>query len=94
MPIARQTPGEVEIEFSIYRGGKRLETDDGKYDLTEYLAGWEVYETISSATMEARFVIEDQGGLLASLTGTEEFRLLVKTGRQDRTYYFLSLIHI
>ena len=90
MPIARQTPGEVEIEFSIYRGGKRLETDDGKYDLTEYLAGWEVYESISSATMEARFIVEDQGGLLGSLTGTEEFRLLVKTGQQDRTYYFRS----
>ncbi len=88
MSLTRTGPGDAEVEFSIYNSGKRVETPDGKYDLTEYLAGWEVFESISSATQEAKFVIEDQGGLLDSLTGTEEFRLLVKTGLTDRTYYF------
>ena len=89
MSLTKIDPGDAEVEFSIYNSGKGIETPDGKYDLTEYFEnGWEVFESISSATQEAKFVIEDQGGLLDSLTGTEEFRLLVKTGLTDRTYYF------
>lgn len=90
MTILRENPGDVAVSVSIYRDGERLETSKGKWDLIEYLRGFEIYESISSATIEAMMIIEDSGGLIGALTGSEIIKIQVQGSVLDRTYYMRS----
>ncbi|WLW37326.1 hypothetical protein [Synechococcus phage S-RS29] len=87
MSILRQNPGDVVLSFSIYRDGERLKNSSGNYELAEFVRAYEVYESITSATMEAMMIIEDSGGLIGTLTGSEVFRVQIKGSIIDRTYF-------
>ena len=90
MTITRQNPGDVVLSVSLYRDGERLENDNGEFELKEFVRGFEVYESITSATLESKIIIEDSAGLINTLTGTELFRIQVKGSIIDRTFYMRS----
>lgn len=88
MTIERQLAGDVEVTVSVYRNGERLQNAQGAYDIYEYITGFEVYESITSATMEAKIIVEDSGGFLGAMTGSELFKIQIVGSIVDRTYYF------
>ncbi len=90
MTIAREKVGDIDLSLSIYRDGTRLEDSSGNWDLRTYVAGLEIYESITSATLEALLVINDSGGLIGTLTGSELFKIQIKGTVYDRTYYMRS----
>lgn len=90
MTISRQKPGDIELTVSIYRDGEKLQDSGGNYDLKEYIKGVEIYESITSATMEAMLIINDSGGMIGALTGSEIFKIDIKSSVYDRSYYMRS----
>jgi hypothetical protein len=90
MTIARQKPGDIELSVSIYRNGEKLQDSGGNYDLKEYVKAVEIYESISSATIEAMIIINDSGGLIGALTGSEVFRIDIKSSVYDRVFFMRS----
>ena len=76
--ITRAQTGEIDVKLSLYRDGRRVEDSSGNYDLISFLRGFEIYESIANPCMEARLVLEDAGGVIGSLTGSEEIRLEIK----------------
>ena len=79
--------GEVELALSIYRDGKRVEVD-GNWNFNEFLGGWEVYTSITHGAIQASFAIRDSLGLQAVLTGSEMWRLDIRSQMLDRSYFF------
>ena len=90
MSFRREQVGDVEVSLTIYRNGERLENDQGSYDLKEFLRGFEIYESMTQATLECMLVLEDAAGLIGALTGSELFVLNIVGTIQDRTYQFRS----
>jgi hypothetical protein len=90
MSFNREQVGEIEVSLSIYRNGERLENAQGAYDLKEFLRGFEIYESLTQATLECMLVLEDSAGLIGALTGSELFVLNIVGTVQDRTYQFRS----
>lgn len=90
MTIQRQNPGDVDLSVSLYRDGTKLSDKDGGYDLKEFVRGFEIYESISSSTLEAKIILEDSAGLIDSLTASEVFRIQVKGSIIDRTFFMRS----
>ena len=88
--ITRSQTGEIDVKLSLYRDGRRVEDSSGNYDLISFLRGFEIYESIANPCMEARLVLEDAGGVIGSLTGSEEIRLEIKGSIVDRSYFFRS----
>ena len=86
--ITRNTAGEVDIKLFVYKNRKKKKTTKGDADLSSFLRGFEIYESISNTCMEMKLILEDAAGVLQSLTGTEEFALQLKTTLIDRTYFF------
>ena len=76
--------GEVELALSIYRDGKRVEVD-GNWNFNEFLGGWEVYTSITHGAIQASFAIRDSLGLQSVLTGSEMWRLDIRSQTLDRT---------
>ncbi len=62
----RTSSGEIGFKCSLWRNGKRLENSDGKYELAEFIKGFEIIEALESATIEARFVVEDSAGIMGA----------------------------
>ena len=90
MSFRREQVGDVEVSLTIYRNGERLENDQGSYDLREFLRGFEIYESMTQATLECTLILEDAAGLIGALTGSELFVLNIIGTIQDRTYQFRS----
>lgn len=88
--VQRSLAGEVETKLFLYRDGKKIESESGNDDLSSFVRGFEVYESISSTCMEARIIIEDSAGVFQSFTGSEEFSFQIKSSIIDRTYFFRS----
>ena len=88
--LLREDAGQIEFALSIFRDGQRLQTPDGQYNLDSFLRGFEIYESISSACMECTIILEDSGGVIGALTGSELFFLELRTSVKDRNYYFRS----
>ena len=88
MTIQRNETGDVEVRVNIYRNGNKLVSDTGQDDVYDYITAFEVFESVSSATLEAKFIITDTGGFLGAMTGSELFRVNVVGTIIDRTYYF------
>ena len=60
----------------MYRDGEVLTNKvEGNSDINEFIAGVEVYESITSATLEAKIVIQDNAGLIDRFTGSELFKI-------------------
>ena len=77
MTIKRENPGDIELSVSVYRGGEKLQSSGGQYDLREFVRGFEIYESITSATLEGMLIIEDAAGLIGAFTGSELFKIQV-----------------
>jgi hypothetical protein len=90
MTIVRDSVGDIEYTVNIYRDGEKLTNSKGKDDLRDYVRTIEVYESITSATLEMQLVISDSGGLIGTLTGSELFRIQLTGTVYDRTYYMRS----
>ena len=90
MTIKRQSAGDIDLSVSIWRDGTRLENSDGKWDLKDYVRSFEIFELISSSTIEAQLVIEDAGGLIGTMTGSEVFKLQIRGSIIDRSFYMRS----
>ena len=75
MTLERQNPGDVNMSVSIIKDGKKLKNDAGEYELKEFVRGFEIFESIGSATLEAKLIIQDTAGLINTLTGTELFEI-------------------
>ena len=88
--LVREQAGQIEIALSIFRDGKRIETEDGGYNLMAFLRGFEIYESIANSCMECRLILEDSGGIIGRLTGSELFLVEIKSTIKDRSYYFRS----
>lgn len=90
MTLLRSRVGDIDLEVSLYRDGQRIENSNGKWDLKEYVRTFEIFESINSATIEASLIIEDSGGLIGALTGSEMFKLQIKGTVYDRVYNLRS----
>ena len=90
MTLERQNPGDVNISVSIIKDGQKLKNDAGEYELKEFIRGFEIYESIASATLEGKLIIQDTAGLINTLTGTELFEIRVVGSIIDRTFYMRS----
>ena len=88
--LVREQAGQIEISLSIFRDGKRIETEDGAYNLMSFLRGFEIYESIANSCIECRLILEDSGGIIRRLTGSELFLIDIKSTIKDRSYYFRS----
>ena len=83
-----QKPGQLSVTYTLYRNRKKLTSGGSAANLSDYIAGFEIYESMTSSTMEARFIVVDAGGLINTLTGSELMKVDVKTGVQDRVFFF------
>lgn len=90
MTIKTTSVGSVDVALLLFKDGQKLENKKGQYNIEQFLREFQVFEGMNSATMEATFVLEDAGGLLGTLTGSELFVLHIKGQIADRTYYFRS----
>ncbi len=88
--LVREETGQLEVALSLFRDGNRVETPDGEYDLMQFLRGFEIYESIANSCMECRIVLEDAGGVIGTLTGSELFLIEIRSSIKDRNYYFRS----
>ena len=93
MSSKRANTAEIDFKISLWRNGKRMENSSGKYELAEFVKGFEIVESVESATIEARIIVEDAAGLMGALTGSEVFKLTIFhfTGNRD---YWLRCVHI
>lgn len=90
MAIKRIETGDVSVSVSIYRDGQQLQNKEGKYDVSDYISAFEIFESMTSATLEAKFIIGDAGGFMGAMTGSELFKVQIKGSIIDRTYFFRS----
>jgi len=85
--ISSQTSGEIDAKLFLYKDGRKMQTSSGADDLASFLRGFEIYESMATACMELRLILEDAAGLFATqITGSEQFGLQIKTAIIDRTY--------
>ena len=77
MTIPRSSAGDVEVRVSILRDGKEIVSKDGNKDVRDFVQAIEIYESITSATLEAKFVINDGSGFLGAMTGSELFKIQI-----------------
>lgn len=90
MTLERQNPGDVNMSVSIIKDGQKLKNDAGEYELKEFVRGFELFESIGSATLEGKLIIQDTAGLINTLTGTELFEVRLIGSIVDRTFYMRS----
>lgn len=88
MTIPRSSTGDVEVRVSIFRDGKELTSKDGNKNVRDFVQAIEIYESITSATLEAKFVINDGSGFLGAMTGSELFKVQILGTIMDKVYYF------
>ena len=88
MTIKRLQTGDVEVRVSIFRDGQELKNDQGSADISDYISSIEIYESMTSATLEAKITVADSGGFMGAMTGSELFKFRILGTIVDRTYYF------
>jgi hypothetical protein len=88
MTIPRSSAGDVEVRVSIFRDGKEIVSKDGNKNVRDFVQAIEIYESITSATLEAKFVINDGSGFLGAMTGSELFKIQIIGTIVDKVYYF------
>jgi len=86
MTIKRSEAGDVEVKVNVFRDGKKLQSDDGNDDIYDFIVGMEIYESITSSTIEAKLIFNDGSGFIGAMTGSELFRIQIKGTILDRSY--------
>ena len=87
MTIQRTSAGDVEVKITVIRDGVTLKSDDGNDNIYDFVTGLEIYESITSATIEGKLVFNDGSGFMGAMTGSELFKIQVTGSIIDRTYY-------
>ena len=87
MTIKRTETGDVKVKVNVYRNGKKLQSDDGNDDIYDFVTGIEIFESITSATIEGKLLFNDGSGFMGTMTGSELFKIQIIGTILDRTYY-------
>ena len=85
--IRRNQAGDVEVKVNVFRNGNKLQSADGQDDIYDFITGIEIYESITSSTIEAKILFNDGSGFIGAMTGSELFRIIIKGTILDRVYY-------
>ena len=87
MTIRRNQVGDVEVKVNVFRNGVKLQSAEGADDIYDFIAGIEIYESITSSTIEAKLLFNDGSGFIGAMTGSEVFRIVINGTILDRVYY-------
>jgi len=87
MTIRRSESGDVEVKVNVFRDGNKLQSSDGSDDIYDFITGIEIYESITSSTIEVKLLFNDGSGFIGALTGSELFRIQIRGTVMDRNYY-------
>ena len=87
MTLKRTETGEVSTRVTVFRDGEQVQNKQGAADLNEFIRGIEIYESVTSATMEARLVFQDNAGLIDTFTGSELFKISINGSVYENTYF-------
>jgi Fe-S-cluster formation regulator IscX/YfhJ len=87
MTIRRNESGDVEVRVNVFRNGQKLQSSDGNDDIYDFITGIEIYESITSSTIEVQLLFNDGSGFIGAMTGSEQFRIVIKGTILDRVYY-------
>ena len=87
MTIRRSESGDVEVKVNVFRDGNKLQSSDGSDDIYDFITGIEIYESITSSTIEVKLLFNDGSGFIGAMTGSELFRIQIKGTVLDRNYY-------
>jgi len=87
MTIRRTESGDVEVKVNVFRNGQKLQSSDGNDDIYDFITGIEIYESITSSTIEAKLLFNDGSGFIGAMTGSELFRIQIQGTILDRNYY-------
>ena len=85
--IRRNESGDVEVKVNVYRNGQKLQSSDGADDIYDFITGIEIYESITSSTIEAKLLFNDGSGFIGAMTGSEQFRIIIRGTILDRVYW-------
>ena len=85
--IRRSESGDVEVKVNVYRNGQKLQSSDGADDIYDFITGIEIYESITSSTIEAKILFNDGSGFIGAMTGSEQFRIIIRGTILDRVYW-------
>ena len=86
--IRRSESGDVEVKVNVFRNGQKLQSSDGADDIYDFITGIEIYESITSSTIEAKLLFNDSSGFIGAMTGSEQFRIIIRGTILDRVYWF------
>ena len=86
--IRRSESGDVEVKVNVFRNGQKLQSSDGADDIYDFITGIEIYESITSSTIEAKLLFNDGSGFIGAMTGSEQFRIIIRGTILDRVYWF------
>ena len=87
MTIRRSEAGDVEVKVNVFRDGNKLQSSDGADDIYDFITGIEIYESITSSTIEVKLLFNDGSGFIGAMTGSEMFRIIISGTIMDRVYY-------
>tara|TARA_B100000214_G_C23943476_1_gene616862 strand:+ start:268 stop:1647 length:1380 start_codon:yes stop_codon:yes gene_type:complete len=87
MTIRRNESGDVEVRVNVFRNGQKLQSSDGNDDIYDFITGIEIYESITSSTIEVQLLFNDGSGFIGAMTGSEQFRIVINGTILDRVYY-------
>ncbi|ADO99090.1 hypothetical protein PSSM7_013 [Prochlorococcus phage P-SSM7] len=87
MTIRRNEAGDVEVKVNVFRNGTKLQSSDGADDIYDFITGIEIYESITSSTIEVKLLFNDGSGFIGAMTGSEMFRIIISGTIMDRVYY-------
>ena len=87
MTIRRSESGDVEVKVNVFRDGNKLQSSEGADDIYDFITGIEIYESITSSTIEVKLLFNDGSGFIGALTGSELFRIQIRGTVMDRNYY-------
>tara|TARA_Y100001973_G_C5166412_1_gene316427 strand:- start:52 stop:1431 length:1380 start_codon:yes stop_codon:yes gene_type:complete len=87
MTIRRNESGDVEVRVNVFRNGQKLQSSDGNDDIYDFITGIEIYESITSSTIEVQLLFNDGSGFIGAMTGSEQFRIVIRGTILDRVYY-------
>ena len=85
--IRRNEAGDVEVTVNVFRNGQKLQSSEGADDIYDFITGIEIYESITSSTIEAKLLFNDGSGFIGAMTGSEQFRIMIRGTILDRVYY-------
>jgi len=85
--IRRNESGDVEVKVNVFRNGAKLQSSEGADDIYDFITGIEIYESITSSTIEVKLLFNDGSGFIGAMTGSELFRIIIRGTILDRVYW-------